>query len=206
MRRKGIFKSEQERLSNKNNLIQEEEQFLKQYSNFGADVGLFSFFFFNLLNLKPGQAIFTDAGEPHAYIEGNIIECMANSDNVVRAGLTNKYKDVDTLIDVIKYNFKKYNIINEEQIEDNVIFKTSAEEFQLTLYKKEDGFSSIFLTYNKPVVVLILEGALEIENTENSFSENFKKGESFLIPALMEKFILKCLKDSRFIIVEIPMI
>ncbi|KAA3663047.1 MAG: mannose-6-phosphate isomerase, class I, partial [Calditrichaeota bacterium] len=59
----------------------------------GADVGLFSIYLLNLLSLQPGEALFMEAGIPHAYVNGNIIECMSNSDNVVRAGLTPKFQD-----------------------------------------------------------------------------------------------------------------
>lgn len=69
----------------------EELVFIEQFEKFGYDVGLISILLFNYVQLESGEAIFTDAGIPHAYIKGNIIECMANSDNVVRAGLTPKF-------------------------------------------------------------------------------------------------------------------
>jgi mannose-6-phosphate isomerase len=62
------------------------------------DKGIFSIYFFNILNLHPGQAIFQDAGLPHAYLEGQNIELMASSDNVLRGGLTNKHIDVPELM------------------------------------------------------------------------------------------------------------
>lgn len=49
------------------------------------------------MRLKEGEAIFLPANEPHAYISGDIIECMATSDNVIRAGLTPKLRDVKVL-------------------------------------------------------------------------------------------------------------
>jgi len=52
------------------------------------DRGIFSIYLFNLLNLHPGEAIFQAAGLPHAYLEGQNVEIMANSDNVLRGGLT----------------------------------------------------------------------------------------------------------------------
>jgi mannose-6-phosphate isomerase len=69
----------------------------------GGDVGLFSIYFFNYICLQPGEAILLKANIPHAYIHGQCIECMACSDNVVRAGLTPKYKDISTLIDMLDY-------------------------------------------------------------------------------------------------------
>lgn len=68
-----------------------------------GDVGLFSVFLLNVLRLQPGEAIFLAQNEPHAYLFGDCVECMATSDNVVRAGLTPKFKDVDTLVHMLTY-------------------------------------------------------------------------------------------------------
>ncbi|GAC1538572.1 MAG: mannose-6-phosphate isomerase, class I [Sediminibacterium sp.] len=62
------------------------------------DRGVFSIYFFNIVAVKPGQAVFQPAGVPHAYLEGQNIELMANSDNVLRGGLTPKYIDVAELM------------------------------------------------------------------------------------------------------------
>lgn len=70
---------------------------------FPNDVGVLSIFFLNILQLKPGQAIFLAANEPHAYLSGDCIECMACSDNVIRAGLTPKFKDVETLLKMLDF-------------------------------------------------------------------------------------------------------
>lgn len=71
---------------------------------FPDDIGLFVFFFLNYVRLAPGEALFLVADDIHAYISGDIIECMASSDNVVRAGFTPKYRDVATLVDMLTYN------------------------------------------------------------------------------------------------------
>lgn len=71
---------------------------------FPGDVGVFCTFMLNVVTLQPGQAMFLKANEPHAYISGNIVECMAASDNVVRAGLTPKERDVDVLVNMLTYN------------------------------------------------------------------------------------------------------
>lgn len=69
----------------------------------GGDVGVFSIYFFNYMTLNPGEAILLKANVPHAYLQGECVECMACSDNVVRAGLTPKFKDISTLIDMLDY-------------------------------------------------------------------------------------------------------
>lgn len=77
--------------------------FAKVSSEFPDDVGILSIFFLHILELQPGEAIFLSANEPHAYLSGDCIECMACSDNVIRAGLTPKFKDVNTLIEMVNY-------------------------------------------------------------------------------------------------------
>ncbi len=62
------------------------------------DRATFSIYFFNIVKLQPGEAMFQGAGMPHAYMEGQCIELMANSDNVLRAGLTPKHIDVPELM------------------------------------------------------------------------------------------------------------
>ncbi|RKP15413.1 mannose-6-phosphate isomerase, partial [Piptocephalis cylindrospora] len=68
-----------------------------------GDIGSFAAIFLNDIVLMPGDALFLAANEPHAYIAGDCIECMAASDNVVRAGLTPKFRDVDTLVSMLSY-------------------------------------------------------------------------------------------------------
>lgn len=74
-------------------------------SQFTDDIGLFVLFFLNFVKLEAGEALFLVADDIHAYVSGDIIECMAASDNVVRAGFTPKFKDVTTLVDMLTYNF-----------------------------------------------------------------------------------------------------
>lgn len=66
------------------------------------DRGIFSIYLFNLVHLQTGQAIFQDAGVPHAYLEGQNVEIMASSDNVLRGGLTSKHIDVPELLKHVK--------------------------------------------------------------------------------------------------------
>ncbi len=199
------IKSIQQRLKNRKDLSLEESQFLTQFSLFGADVGLLSFFFFNFIQLKPQQAIFTKAGVPHAYIKGNIIECMANSDNVVRAGLSNKFKDVNTLLKIMRYDFEEYEIINREMKVDDVSYKTPAEEFEVSYSKKSSGYFEKIKSDNKPKVYLISNGNLKISWTTDGgiMSQKFSKGESFFIPAFLFDYEISVEDEAEFYRVEI---
>ncbi|EJD06904.1 mannos-6-phosphate isomerase [Fomitiporia mediterranea MF3/22] len=79
------------------------ELILRLEEQFPGDIGIFCSFMLNYVKLNPGEAIFLGAGEPHAYISGDIVETMATSDNVIRAGLTPKLRDVPNLISSLTY-------------------------------------------------------------------------------------------------------
>ncbi|CAG5164842.1 uncharacterized protein ALTATR162_LOCUS6708 [Alternaria atra] len=83
-------------------------------SQFPSDIGLFVQFFLNYVKLDIGEAMFLKADDIHAYLSGDIIECMASSDNVVRAGFTPKFKDVDNLTKMLTYS---YAPISEQKME-----------------------------------------------------------------------------------------
>ncbi len=69
----------------------------------GGDVGVLSSFFLNYVTLSAGQALYLGANEPHAYLAGELVECMASSDNVIRAGLTPKFKHAEVLCQSLTY-------------------------------------------------------------------------------------------------------
>lgn len=79
------------------------ELVLTLHEHFPGDIGVFCAFMLNYVTMKPGDAIFLAAGEPHAYVSGDIVECMATSDNVIRAGLTPKLRDVPNLVSGLTY-------------------------------------------------------------------------------------------------------
>jgi len=194
------------RLSGKENLTMEESQFVIQKNKYGSDVGLFSFFFLNMIELKSKQAIFTDSGTPHAYIKGNIVECMANSDNVIRAGLTSKFKDVGTLLEILNYSFDTYKIINEDRNIDEVYFKTTADEFEVSLFEKNENYIEDRKSNDKPSVFLIMEGSLELSwnNANDEHKIEFFKGNALFIPAALTNYKIRAVSSAKYFVVEIP--
>ncbi|KAH6784634.1 Mannose-6-phosphate isomerase [Perilla frutescens var. hirtella] len=84
-------------------LTEKEELVLRLEKQYPGDIGLLAAFMFNYVKLSPGEALYLGANEPHAYIHGECVECMATSDNVVRAGLTPKNRDVQTLCSMLTY-------------------------------------------------------------------------------------------------------
>ncbi|RYG01511.1 MAG: mannose-6-phosphate isomerase, class I [Chitinophagaceae bacterium] len=99
------------------------------------DRGIFSIYIFNLVNLQQGEAIFQDAGIPHAYLEGQNVEIMANSDNVLRGGLTPKHIDVPELLKHTKCEALVPVVIAGKASgnEDELVFLTPAADFELRL-------------------------------------------------------------------------
>ena len=200
-----IFKIHK-RLMEKEFRSPEEEQFLEQHTLYGADVGLLSFFFFNLVHLQQGQAIYMGAGVPHAYIKGNIIECMANSDNVVRAGLTNKFKDVETLLNIILYKFAECPVLHAEAGTGDGTYRTAAEEFEVTLNIKPRGFRKKCFSNDRPIINLITHGSLDVHwNGDGTvYTLKFLRGDSFFVPAALSQYEISSNDDVEFITVAIP--
>ncbi|XP_073124140.1 mannose-6-phosphate isomerase 2-like [Henckelia pumila] len=85
-------------------LTDKEQLVLKLEKQYPEDIGVLAAFLLNYVRLNPGEALYLGANEPHAYIYGECVECMATSDNVVRAGLTPKHRDVQTLCSMLTYN------------------------------------------------------------------------------------------------------
>jgi mannose-6-phosphate isomerase len=67
------------------------------------DVGALAPLLFNLVELEPDEALYLASGEPHAYLQGLGVELMANSDNVIRGGLTAKHVDVPLLLETLTF-------------------------------------------------------------------------------------------------------
>ena len=91
------------RITSENKSDSVSELFLRLHDQYPGDVGCFVIFFLNHLKLSPGEAMFLGPNVPHAYLSGDCVEVMANSDNVVRAGLTPKLIDTPTLVSMLDY-------------------------------------------------------------------------------------------------------
>ncbi|UJR14263.1 hypothetical protein I4U23_001254 [Adineta vaga] len=151
----------------------------KQYS--GGDVGLFSIYFFNYMTLNPGEAILLKANIPHAYLHGECIECMACSDNVVRAGLTPKFKDIPTLIDMLDYQpltieqtkfpGKK---ISENILEFDPRQISSIDDF---IVQEIQGKTGVINAIDQPSLVIIVQG----QGVMNEGKIKFQEAQVFLI-------------------------
>ncbi|XKL62739.1 hypothetical protein PGB90_002572 [Kerria lacca] len=150
--------------------------FIKIYHYYPGDVGCFCIYFFNYLILEPGEAIYLGSNEPHAYISGDCVECMACSDNVVRAGLTPKFRDVDTLCRIINYkcdSAKSKILCPIVESEYSVIFKPPVSEFGVCRICVEPGNIYNITPRESGSVFIIINGTAKIQGI------HVKKGQIF---------------------------
>ncbi|MBF0278022.1 MAG: mannose-6-phosphate isomerase, class I [SAR324 cluster bacterium] len=85
------------------NRTEKEELFLSLFPQYRRDLGLLFLFFMQKMPIAPQTSLFLKANRLHAYLSGDLVECMANSDNVIRAGITNKFKDVEQMLSRLNY-------------------------------------------------------------------------------------------------------
>lgn len=125
------------------------------------DRGIFSVYFFNILHLKTGEAIFQDAGVPHAYLEGYNVEIMASSDNVLRGGLTSKYIDTAELLKHTKCEATHPKVIPAAADKKARIYPAPVPDFELHSYDLKTG-DEIVLQPVTAELFLLTEGEVEL--------------------------------------------
>jgi mannose-6-phosphate isomerase len=146
------------------------------------DKGIYSIFFFNIVQVNAGEAVFQDAGVPHAYMEGQNMELMANSDNVLRGGLTPKHVDVDELLKHVSFTETIPNILSGEIQPDGIerIYKSPAPDFELS--KLDLNHSSNYQIKSSTFeIMIVLDGEVKVTNGEESIVAG--KGEVFAVTA-----------------------
>lgn len=184
------------------NLRQEERLFLDLRARYPADdVGLVALFMLNLVHLEAGQGVFIAAGVPHAYIRGNIIECMANSDNVVRVGLTPKFKDAQALIEILSREPQPVAVLNGGDAPET-IYRTPAREFRVSRLRLRLGEERGEAGGGRPEILLVTQGVVRLR--WDSGKETFRQGESIFIPALLDEFTVQAESSAELFRAEVP--
>lgn len=144
------------------------------------DRGLFSIYFLNLFPLRTGQAIFQDAGIPHTYLQGQNVEIMANSDNVLRGGLTQKHVDVPELLKTIRFEGITPAII-ESTPKDNPLeahYESPTQDFRLSRIHLGKGDTYVNSAQSMEIV-LIMDGTAAIESGQKCLS--LHRGQSAVV-------------------------
>ncbi|MDR2703112.1 MAG: mannose-6-phosphate isomerase, class I [Cellulomonadaceae bacterium] len=146
------------------------------------DIGIFSPYLLNRVTLQPGESLFLAAGEVHAYIHGVGVEIMANSDNVLRAGLTSKHVDTSALLECMSFEAKPiarpaHSQFGTKSRADQ--YRAPVSEFALTLFDIVPA-EPLDLPHDGPRIVQILEGDLTL--THDFGTTRLLQGESAFVP------------------------
>lgn len=195
-----IRKIKEDLLHKEKDLLPEEKMFLELEKQYGSDVGLFSLFLFNLVHLNKGEGIFLKAGVPHAYLKGNIIECMANSDNVVRVGLTPKFKDTDSLLKILSYDISQVEKLNGSE-DAEVKYPVPIDEFEIAKLQLSEGVVKQ-VNNHSVCVILVIDGEIAIDYAGGS--ARYGKGSTILIPYILSGYNIRANLNSLLFRVCIP--
>lgn len=125
------------------------------------DRGIFSIYLFNLVKLEEGEGVFQDAGVPHAYLEGWNVEIMANSDNVLRGGLTTKHIDVKELLKHTRCEPTEVIIDRGIVRGSGHIYPTPAPDFELSSLRLKKG-EEMTLDPSTADILLLLSGRVRL--------------------------------------------
>lgn len=165
----------------------------EQYTRDGHyDRGVFSIYWFNLVHLRPGEGIFQAAGIPHAYLEGVNVELMANSDNVLRGGLTPKHIDVPELLNNLVFDAVEPQILQPEPIGTSwQVYRTPAPDFSLSVSRlPTDATTTVS---SGPAIFLLTEGEISIDG-----GVRYKMGDAFFLPHEVKCSLRACQPSTVF--------
>ncbi len=164
------------------------------------DRGIFSIYLFNILRLEPGQAIFQGAGMPHAYLEGQNIELMSNSDNVLRAGLTPKYVDIPELLSNTAFVPTIPAIMKGELGIPGQVYKCPVNDFILYADCIHAG-EEREIPFEAPGILLVLDGSASWSTVHASLET---AGLDSLFISAGEELKVKANSKTSFFIATVP--
>ncbi|MDT9700693.1 mannose-6-phosphate isomerase, class I [Streptomyces sp. P17] len=146
--------------------------------HYPGDPGVIAAMLLNHVRLQPGEALFLGAGIPHAYLSGLGVEIMANSDNVLRCGLTPKHVDVPELLRIVRFEAADPGVLRPEASPDGEeVYETPIDEFRLSRYVLPEDTAVHDLTRATAQILLCTAGSVRAGEHELS------PGQSVFVPA-----------------------
>ena len=171
-------------------LTAKQKLIMRLHQQYPHDVGVLSVFFLNLVTLKPGQAIYLAANEPHAYISGQLVECMATSDNVIRAGLTPKLRDTTVLCESLTYNQGPPVMLQGDNVQEyTTAYSPPFDEFEVYRVSLPQAADTIVPANQGPTVVLVMKGRgyvtahSSMQDGALEQQTSISKGDIFFVPS-----------------------
>ncbi|MFW6011202.1 MAG: mannose-6-phosphate isomerase, class I [Desulfosalsimonas sp.] len=158
------------------------------YGFYPGDIGVLAPAFLNLVTIEPGQAVFLAPGVIHAYLYGAGIEIMANSDNVLRGGLTQKHIDPEELMRALDFSPRlPHTVVPQPADKCEETYPADAMEFALSrirISQREWRGPEVHSTE----ILFCIEGNAVIKDGKNNFSIPVERGRSVLVPAAAGKY------------------
>jgi mannose-6-phosphate isomerase len=157
---------------------------LKLEKAYPGDIGVLAPVLLNLIHLRPEQALYLPAGHLHAYLEGVGIELMANSDNVLRGGLTPKHIDRAELMRVLQFEPRNPAVMKAERLSRTVArFSTPTHEFALEIVAIAPDAPHEAPRHHNVEILLVTDGEATLQNDPADKPMHLARGDSVLIPA-----------------------
>jgi mannose-6-phosphate isomerase len=156
-----------------------------------TDPAILAPLYLNVLTLQRGEAIFLPAGILHAYVEGFGVELMANSDNVLRGGLTVKHVDLSELLRILRFQPFSPRVVEPQSIDGRTLrsYPSPAPEFALDAYEGRSAVDSAHLIEGTPTILIVTEGSLSYRD-DSGTELALAKGQSAFISAAARRPVL----------------
>jgi mannose-6-phosphate isomerase len=141
------------------------------------------------MHLSPGQAAFLPPGRLHAYLSGLGLEIMANSDNVLRAGLTSKHIDVQELLKTMDFDRPEQGAL--EPVPGGggwFAYPSFTEEFVLSGFELGPGCPRFEASLTGISILLCVQGELEISDQQSGEGIRLVQGQSVCIPGCVQSW------------------
>jgi mannose-6-phosphate isomerase len=157
---------------------------LELAETYPGDVGVLAALLLNHVVLASGEAMYLPAGNLHTYLRGTGVEISANSDNVLRGGLTSKHIDVPELLRVLDFSYGALPVQRGEPVGPHeTAYRTLAEEFQLTRLEWAHGESTPMCLHSRwPQILLCTQGSARLHSLDGG-SVTVRRGGSVWLAA-----------------------
>ncbi|HEY7051650.1 MAG TPA: mannose-6-phosphate isomerase, class I [Mycobacterium sp.] len=165
----------------------EAKDVLELGERYPGDAGVLAALLLNRMSLKPGEAIFLPAGNLHTYLRGVAVEVMANSDNVLRGGLTPKHVDVPELLRILDFHPVSEEALRPETHWDGpeLVYSVDTDEFavsRLCIGGEHLGHEiDTAVRHDGPQVLLCSAGSVLLHAKSSSLT--LRRGQAAWVPA-----------------------
>ncbi|MGF1774968.1 mannose-6-phosphate isomerase, class I [Vibrio wakamikoensis] len=170
---------------------------LNLHQQYPYDIGIFGALILNYVVLQPGEAMFLKAGTLHAYLKGTALELMANSDNVLRGGLTPKYVDVKELIHTTIFeplSCSELKITPTQLATGEALYQVPCDDFSLSIIELEHSNNEHQATYQyhskSSDILFVIEGSVTIIDSKGKVL-TLKCGDSVFLAANVSNCSIK---------------